>query len=150
MTSNIGASVISSPKPPLGFSSGSNRQKYVSQQIAEELKHFFKPEFLNRIDETITFRPLDDDDLLRISDKLLCELADRLRSNGIKFVFSPAVSRFVCERAKDAAYGARPLRRGIQTLLEDSLAEELLTGRLRSEQGISADVCGGKILFSSL
>ena len=114
MTSNIGAADITDNRGRLGFSGQSeDRQAFISQRINAELKRSFKPEFLNRLDETIVFRQLDRSDMTRIADKLLGELSARMAKSGIECTFSPAVAQYIAEHSNEPGYGARPLRRAI-------------------------------------
>ena len=151
MTSNIGAASITDSRGRLGFAGqAEDRQKYITQRINEELKRSFKPEFLNRLDETIIFRQLSREDMGRISSKLLSELSGRLKSSGIKLSVSPAVNDFLVSKAYDPVYGARPLRRTIQTLIEDAIAEKLLDGSFQRGSGIAVGVENNSIDFSSI
>jgi len=151
MTSNIGASEITDNKGRLGFAGHSeDRQTYISQRIITELKRSFKPEFLNRLDETIVFRQLSGDDMTLIAEKLLGEFAERLNKSGIDTSYSPSVPEFLAKHSREPGYGARPLRRSIQTLIEDGIAEGLLSGRLQRENGIKIDVNDSGIVFSGI
>ena len=151
MASNIGAADITDGKGRLGFAGqAEDRQAYISQRINAALKRSFKPEFLNRLDETIVFRQLDREDMARIAEKLLSELSSRMAKAGIELSFSSAVSKFLAQRSHEPGYGARPLRRSIQTLIEDGIAERLLDGNLRHDGGIFIDVDDNNIVFSGI
>ena len=149
MTSNIGAADITDNRGRLGFAGqAEDRQAFISQRINAELKHSFKPEFLNRLDETIVFRQLNNDDLALIAAKLLGELSSRMAKSAIECSFSPAVAQFIAESSHEPGYGARPLRRSIQTSIEDVIAERLLRGDLQQGGCIKVDVEDNNIVFS--
>ncbi len=151
MTSNIGAADITDNRGRLGFSGQTeDRQVFISQRIKEELKRSFKPEFLNRLDETIVFRQLDREDMTRIAAKLLDELSTRMSKSGIECSFSPAVAQYIAEHSHEPGYGARPLRRSIQNIIEDAIAERLLRGDLPQGQGITADIEDNNIVFRGI
>ncbi|MDD6189695.1 MAG: ATP-dependent Clp protease ATP-binding subunit [Clostridiales bacterium] len=151
MTSNIGAASVTGGKGRLGFAgSDDDRQAYISQRINDELKRSFKPEFLNRLDESIVFRQLSKNDLMKISEKLLSELSQRLDKAGIRLSFSPAVCELLTRKGYDSGYGARPLRRAIQTLIEDGISEKLLDGSCTRGSGIGISVENDNIVFSPL
>ncbi len=152
MTSNIGAAGISGNRTPLGFGvHDTDRQKFISRSVNEALKRSFKPEFLNRLDESIVFRQLNREDLTAISHRLLAELSERLEKQGIRLSVSPAVHALLVQKAYDAERGARPLRRCIQTLIEDSIAEKLLDGSISGSGKIyvDADDNGGLVFKES-
>ena len=132
MTSNAGAQAIVEPKK-LGFASGNDeKQNYerMKGSVMEEVRRIFKPEFLNRIDETIVFRALNKDDMKQIVGLMTKELAKRCETQlGITLVVRDAAKQYIVDKAYDPKYGARPLRRKIQD--EDPLAEKLLDGSIR-------------------
>lgn len=134
MTSNAGAQAIVEPKK-LGFASGNDeKQNYerMKGSVMEEVRRIFKPEFLNRIDETIVFRALNKDDMKRIVGLMTKELAKRCETQlGITLVVRDAAKQYIVDKAYDPKYGARPLRRKIQDEIEDPLAEKLLDGSIR-------------------
>lgn len=134
MTSNAGAQAIVEPKK-LGFASGNDeKQNYerMKGSVMEEVRRFFKPEFLNRIDETIVFRALNKDDMKQIVGLMTKELAKRCETQlGITLVVRDAAKQYIVDKAYDPKYGARPLRRKIQDEIEDPLAEKLLDGSIR-------------------
>lgn len=134
MTSNAGAQTIISPKK-LGFMSvDDEKQNYeqMKKAVMEELKHIFKPEFLNRIDETIVFRTLNKEDMKVIVTMLSKKLIDRCKTQlDITLDIKSNVKAYIAQEAYDPKYGARPLRRMIQTKIEDMLAEELLSGNIK-------------------
>lgn len=134
MTSNAGAQAIVEPKK-LGFASGNDeKQNYerMKDSVMEEVRRIFKPEFLNRIDETIVFRALNKDDMKQIVGLMTKELAKRCGTQlGITLVVRDAAKQYIVDKAYDPKYGARPLRRKIQDEIEDPLAEKLLDGSIR-------------------
>ena len=134
MTSNAGAQAIVEPKK-LGFASGNDeKQNYerMKGSVMEEVRRIFKPEFLNRIDETIVFRALNKDDMKQIVGLMTKELAKRCETQlGITLVVRDAAKQYIVDKAYDPKYGARPLRRKIQDEIEDPLAEKLLDGSIR-------------------
>lgn len=134
MTSNAGAQAIVEPKK-LGFASGNDeKQNYerMKGSVMDEVRRIFKPEFLNRIDETIVFRALNKDDMKQIVGLMTKELAKRCETQlGITLVVRDAAKQYIVDKAYDPKYGARPLRRKIQDEIEDPLAEKLLDGSIR-------------------
>jgi ATP-dependent Clp protease ATP-binding subunit ClpC len=133
MTSNVGAEIIRQ-KGSLGFKSHDAEMTYqdMKQRLLEEVKKTFKPEFLNRIDDIIVFRPLNRDDLEKIVDLELKEVSQRLKEQGIVIELSSEAKDFLIEKGFDVAFGARPLKRIIQRFIEDSLAEEIISGRIKN------------------
>lgn len=139
MTSNAGAQAIVEPKK-LGFASGNDeKQNYerMKGSVMEEVRRIFKPEFLNRIDETIVFRALNKDDMKQIVGLMTKELAKCCETQlGITLVVRDAAKQYIVDKAYDPKYGARPLRRKIQDEIEDPLAEKLLDGSIRRGDGV--------------
>ncbi len=150
MTSNAGAQSIVEPKR-LGFTSGDNaKQDYerMKSGVMEEVKRIFKPEFLNRIDETIVFHALEKEDMKKIVTLMTKTLIERCRTQmGIQLVIRDSVKAYIVEKAYDPKYGARPLRRMIQNKLEDGLAEELLAGKLRAGGQVEITIRKGEVCF---
>ena len=151
MTSNAGAQSIVSPKH-LGFGAGSDEKKNyetMKASVMEEVRRIFKPEFLNRIDETIVFHSLNEDHICSIAGLLLKELCLRCKEQmEITLKISPAVKQHIAKAGFDAKYGARPLRRAVQSQVEDALAEEILAGRVKAGDTVSVSCRKGKIVFS--
>ena len=145
MTSNAGATRILEPKN-LGFNSKNDEQanyKKMQEAVLDEIKHIFKPEFLNRIDETIVFSSLTKDNMKEIINILLKELKKRASSQmKIKLNISESAKAFMVEKGYDPKYGARALKRKVQTLLEDELAEQILSGNIKS--GDTVDIKASK------
>ena len=148
MTSNAGASSIVTPKK-LGFASADNAKQdyeFMKNSVMNEVKQIFKPEFLNRIDETIVFHMLQKDEIMKIAGMLLEELKKRCESQlSIQVSFKDSVRKWLAETAYDAKYGARPLKRAIQNKLEDLLADEILEGRIKEGDHVDVKVVNGKV-----
>ncbi len=151
MTSNAGAQRIIDPKK-LGFSNvedADSEHKDMKNNVMEEVKRMFKPEFLNRIDDIIVFRALSKEDVKGITALMLKELKNRLvKQLGITLTYGDTVKNFIFEKGYDKKYGARPLKRAIQNNIEDSLAEEILAGNFQSGDKVSMTVKDGKVLFT--
>ena len=131
MTSNVGAKTISDGRSPLGFDTGGNRDDAaMRQQVLEELRGTFRPEFLNRVDETIVFHRLRREDLLRITEILLSRLQERFAEKALTLTADEEAVAWLTDHGSDEKYGARPLRRCIQHSIEDAAAELLLEGGL--------------------
>ena len=135
MTSNVGAKSITAAPTPLGFAANAQEDgeahfRAVKEAVTAELRRTFRPEFLNRVDETIVFRPLSEENMAEIARRLLKKTAARMEALGIRFVFYDVAARLLARRGTDASYGARPLRRLISAEVEDALASLLLEGTL--------------------
>ena len=135
MTSNVGAKSITAAPTPLGFAANAQEDgeahfRAVKEAVTAELRRTFRPEFLNRVDETIVFRPLSEENMAEIARRLLKKTAARMEALGIRFVFDDAAARLLAQRGMDETYGARPLRRLISAEVEDALASLLLEGTL--------------------
>lgn len=150
MTSNAGAQSIVTPKK-LGFASvNDEKQDYerMKSLVMEDVSRIFKPEFLNRIDETIVFRMLNKDDMKKIVTILSKTLVERCRSQmDIDVVITEPVKAYVVEKAYDPKYGARPLRRMIQTKIEDQLAEEILSGHVKKGDTVRVALRKKELVF---
>ena len=151
MTSNAGAQRIVDPKK-LGFSNVENAEsehKDMKNNVMEEVKRLFKPEFLNRIDDIIVFRALSKEDVKGIAALMLKELKNRLaKQMDITLTYGDTVKNFIFEKGYDKKYGARPLKRAIQNNIEDSLAEEILSGKIQASDKVSMTVVDGKVVFT--
>ena len=136
MTSNIGARAITDRRTALGFSGldGTPERSYaeIREAVTAELKKTFRPEFLNRIDEIIVFHRLTGEDIRAIAGNMVQTVALRAAVLGVHLTVTPEAVARLAEAGYDPDYGARPLRRTVQTQLEDPLAEALLTGELSS------------------
>ncbi|MBQ1547755.1 MAG: ATP-dependent Clp protease ATP-binding subunit [Lachnospiraceae bacterium] len=152
MTSNAGAKAIIEPKR-LGFSEATDEKadyEDMKSGVMDEVKRIFKPEFLNRIDETIVFRQLNKDDMSKIVTIMTKSLVDRLKSEmQINLTISAQVKKYIVDKSYEPKYGARPLRRQIQTDMEDVLAEEILNGNVKPGEEITAKLKDKKIVFEN-
>ncbi len=150
MTSNVGAREIKN-KTGMGFTKSSAEDEYkrMENAIREEVKRVFTPEFLNRIDDQIVFQSLSREDLISIVDILLAQLQKNLSERGILLEVTPKAKEIIVEHGYDPALGARPLRRSIQQLVEDEIAEGLLLGRYFDFSAIKISDRGGKLHFES-
>ena len=150
MTSNAGAQRIMEPKN-LGFSSGdSEKMNYdkMKENVMEEVKRLFKPEFINRIDEIMVFHPLNRDHMKQVVTMLSKNLTNRCRKQmDIELTVSPALKEYIVEKYTDAKMGARPMKRAIQTEIEDTLAEEILSGNVKGGDRVSAVLKNKKVVF---
>ncbi|OPH08993.1 ATP-dependent Clp protease ATP-binding subunit [Cylindrospermopsis raciborskii] len=143
LTSNIGSKVIEKGGMSLGFefdNQANASYNRIRNLVNEELKSYFRPEFLNRVDEIIVFSQLNKDEVKEISQIMLEEVAKRLQEKGIKLEVTEAFKDLVVTEGYDPSYGARPLRRAIMRLLEDSLAEAILSGEIREGDQAIVDV----------
>jgi len=147
MTSNVGSQFIS------GYAGARDEASYeqMKQQVTDTLRQVFRPEFLNRIDEIIVFHALTEDNLAAIVELLLGDLSRRLAEHDLALEVTPAARRLVAAEGHDPAYGARPLKRSIQRLVENPLARALLEGRFKPGTTIKvdADAGSGTLLFSA-
>ena len=150
MTSNAGAQSIVAPKK-LGFASvDDEKQDYerMKSLVMEDVSRIFKPEFLNRIDETIVFRMLNKDDMKQIVTILSKTLIERCQSQmDIRLVITEPAKTYIVEKAYDPKYGARPLRRMIQSKIEDQLAEEILAGKVKKGDTVRVGCRKGELTF---
>lgn len=152
MTSNAGAQAIVEPKK-LGFASVDDEKtnyEFMKNGVMEEVKRIFKPEFLNRIDETIVFRSLNKEDMKQIVSIMTRSLVERCKTQmDIDLTIRDAVKKHLVDVSFDPKYGARPLRRRIQTDLEDPLAEHILAGEVKKGSKVVVTMKKGQIVFTS-
>lgn len=130
MTSNVGASKITDPKGALGFGEKGDENANIEELVMADLKKTFKPEFLNRIDEIIVFNQLEKTDIEEIARRMLKTLAKQLKELGTEIEFTPEAISAIADAGFDKVYGARPLRRAIQTKIENRLSELILENKL--------------------
>ncbi|MCR5357343.1 MAG: ATP-dependent Clp protease ATP-binding subunit [Lachnospiraceae bacterium] len=153
MTSNAGANRIVDPKH-LGFMTEVNEQadhKKMKDSVMEEVKRIFKPEFINRIDEIIVFRSLNQDDMKRIVTLLTDQLAGRMKEElNVTFTVSDPVKKHIALKGEDKKFGARPLKRAIQTMLEDKLAEAVLDGTIKEGDHVKAALKNNEIVLENI
>jgi ATP-dependent Clp protease ATP-binding subunit ClpC len=152
MTSNCGAQNIMTPKR-LGFGAQENESAdytFMKDRVMEEVRQSFKPEFLNRIDEIIVFHPLNRDNMKQILDIMLGNITDRVKEQmDIRLSVTDEAKAYLIDAGYDSKYGARPLRRALQTKLEDSLAEEILDGKIRKGDSVTVRAEDQKLVFSA-
>jgi ATP-dependent Clp protease ATP-binding subunit ClpC len=150
MTTNLGTRDIA--RGVMGFAlegDGAGDYERMKGKVNEELKKSFKPEFLNRVDETIVFPQLSKDELVQIVDLFIKKLAVRLEDRNMTLSLSPAAKDRLIEIGFDPALGARPLRRAVQREIEDKLSEKILHGELLNTEHIDVDYIGGEFVFTS-
>jgi ATP-dependent Clp protease ATP-binding subunit ClpB len=143
MTSNLGSQYI----VETGAGTDGEAWERVADQVRGELRRHFRPEFLNRVDDVIVFRPLSRDDLARIVELQMAKLRELLAARGIALDLTPAALELLAAEGYDPLYGARPLKRVIQRRLQNPIALELLEGRFAEGDRIRADARGGALAF---
>ena len=153
MTSNAGAERIVAPKN-LGFVTAEDTAErdhnLMKERVMEEVERLFRPEFLNRLDETIVFHMLSEKDVKDIASMMLKDLSKRAKENlGITLSYGAPLKQFIYDKGYDKKYGARPLRRAVQTWVEDPLSEEYLQGRIKKDTAVSLGVKDGKVTFNT-
>src|SRR5437773_2212175 len=144
MTTNLGTRDISKGVS-VGFArAGESKGSYdrMKSKVTEELKHHFRPEFLNRVDDTIVFHQLTQDEIVTIVDLMIAKVDERLKDRDMGMELRPAAKALLAERGYDPVLGARPLRRTIQRAIEDALSEKILFGELKAGQIVMVDVKG--------
>ncbi len=145
MTSNAGTTLKAN-----AFGFGAEGHVALESRVQTVLKEMFRPEFLNRVDEIIVFHELSRDEIRSIVDLMLLDVIRQLKEKGFGFVVTDAVKDLLAEKGYDPKYGARPLRKTIQRLLEDPLSDLILSGKLQGKIAVSADLKDGKIEFDML
>ena len=151
MTSNIGADVIKN-QASLGFKKGTDEHTYeaMKEQLKKEVEKHFRPEFLNRVDNIIVFKPLSKEDLKKIIEIELKSVKKRLENYNISITLTDEVLDFLIEKGYNQNFGARPLRRAIENYLEDPLSEEILQGRFEGKKHVKARIQDGKLVFDEV
>ena len=142
MTSNVGAREIAQTTP-LGFSGNDHAglsDKEIKSRVVAEMKKLFRPEFLNRIDEIIVFKSLTDEQIAQIVELMVADLRERMIAQNMSINLTPAATKLIAKEGTDTTFGARPLRRAIQRLLEDPLSEQILEGKWQSGSIVDVDV----------
>ena len=151
MTSNAGAKAIIEPKK-LGVTQQEDQKadyKRMKANVMDEVKQLFRPEFLNRIDEIIVFHPLNEDNMKKIVGLMCKEVVQRAKEQlEITLVVRDSVKKHIVETGSDKKYGARPLRRAVQSQLEDKLAEALLNGEIKRGDHVEAGISKKEIKFT--
>lgn len=151
MTSNAGAHTLKK-QHALGFGISDNSERGyegMKESIMDDVKRLFKPEFLNRVDEIIVFHPLEQRDIDQIARLMLLNVAQRLKERGIELIISDDAVSLLAHEGFDAQYGARPLRRAIQRMVEDALSEEILSGRIHLGERVNMRAVDGKLVFEA-
>jgi ATP-dependent Clp protease ATP-binding subunit ClpC len=150
MTSNIGAHSISAERK-MGFGDTDNSHDYSEMKAAVlgDVKKFFRPEFLNRLDDTIVFHALEHSQIAQIAGLMLKAVADRLKERGIELTVSQKAVEALAEKGYDPAFGARPLRRTIQRQVEDALSEEILAGTVKLGSFVEAEWVEDRLVFTN-
>lgn len=151
MTSNVGARLITDKQKSLGFTpddeSKAEEQRDIKQLVMGELKNVFRPEFLNRVDDIIVFNKLKQDEIKQIASKMLDTLEKRLEKMNINISFTDSAVTAIADKGFDENYGARPLRRAIQSEIEDALSEQMLEGKIKDNSTVVCDCKDGKFTF---
>ncbi len=151
MTSNAGANLLKQSSGTMGFAakeeSDEEQHETAKKKVMEEVRRVFKPEFLNRVDEMLVFHPLGKPELAKIVDILLGDVKKRLREKEIGLEFSPAAKMLLVEQGTDFKYGARPLKRAIQRMVEDEIAACLLGGEFGAGDIIYVKKAGNALIF---
>jgi ATP-dependent Clp protease ATP-binding subunit ClpC len=152
MTSNVGAEMIRKGTV-LGFTPGANQAKTreqtyekMKENLLNEMKKTFRPEFLNRVDGVVVFHSLTREQIRQIVDLMLTSVTQQLKEKGITLEVTDAARDFLGEKGYDELYGARPLRRAIQDMVEDKLSEDLLRGNFQSGDTVVVDLEGDQIV----
>ena len=153
MTSNIGARLITDKKTSFGFSAQADADQAlesdIKNDVLEELKRHFKPEFLNRVDDTIVFTKLGLEDIKKIAENMLKNLKSRLENLEIEADFDQSAIEAIANKGFDKVYGARPLRRAIQSQIEDVLSEKILDGSVKKGDKITCSHNGSEFVFEN-
>lgn len=152
MTSNVGAREISQTAP-IGFSANGEKSgmsdKDIQTRVMSEVKKTFRPEFLNRLDDIIVFKSLTEEQIKQIVDLMIADLRDRLIAQNMTINLTEAARSYIAEEGTDVTFGARPLRRAIQRLIEDPISEEILEGKWTSGSVVDVDYDGEKLTFTA-
>ena len=151
MTSNVGARLITEKHKALGFTpQDDDKVKTDTRELVMgELKKLFRPEFLNRVDDIIMFNKLTQDEIKQIASKMLDTLTQRLAAMDITITFTDSAVTAIADKGFDDAYGARPLRRAIQSEIEDVLSEQMLDGKIKENSTVTCDYQDGKFTFTN-
>ncbi|MFH1709778.1 MAG: AAA family ATPase [bacterium] len=150
MTTNLGSQLISEGAAPIGFAAKADLEasyEKIKSRVMDEIKKEFRPEFLNRIDEIIVFHPLTNEELKKIVVLLLTDLEKQVELKGMHFAVNDEVKNYLLKEGYDPKFGARPLRRAIQRLIENPLSNEMLKGIFKEGDTIQASMKEGKLIF---
>ena len=150
MTSNVGARGIENPTP-FGFSMSDDDEKArydkMKDTVMDEMKKMFRPEFLNRLDDTIIFHQLTKEEIRKIVDIMTKDLSERMKAQNMELIINDDVKDELAKEGYSPSYGARPLRRVIQKRIEDEISEEMLSGKFKEGDVVTASLKDGKIVF---
>ena len=150
MTSNVGAGALTEKAKSLGFAASNSKeseQAGIESNVMQALKNTFRPEFLNRLDEIIVFNRLGDDDIKKIALLMLEDLKKRITALEVDISFDDSLISFIAKKGFDPVYGARPLRRAITSLVEDSFSEAMLEGRIKAGDKLTAKAVDNKVIY---
>ncbi len=149
MTSNVGAAALTEKTKSLGFASNSAdaEKNNIEENVMQALKSTFRPEFLNRLDDIIVFNRLDDEDIKKIASIMLSEIKKRISDIGVDISFDDTVVEYVSRKGYDRVYGARPLRRAITNLIEDSFSEAMLEGKIKAGDTVTAKIADETVIY---
>ena len=147
MTSNVGASKITERRQSLGFTGSDDENKTIEELVMGDLKKTFKPEFLNRLDEIIVFNQLSEEDIKEIAKRMLKTLKKRVKDMDIEIEFTDSAIEELAKEGFDKVYGARPLRRAIQSKIEDRLSELILEEKIKPNTKCTVDFKDGEFTF---
>ena len=148
MTSNAGAHAINDGRVVgFGGQSASTQYEDMKMRVLEELKRVFRPEFLNRVDETVVFHALTHEEIRQIAALMLSQMQKRLEELGVSLTYDEEAVALLAKEGYDEKFGARPLRRAIQRRVEDALSEELISGRLKLGDRVRASVSEDELVF---
>lgn len=152
MTSNAGANFLKTDAAAMGFETheppDEKKRELAEKQVMKEVRRIFKPEFLNRIDEMLVFRSLGRKELMKITDILLRDVKERLAEKNIRLEISPSAKNHIIDEGTDAKYGARPLKRAVQKLIEDELSGRILAREFKAGDTISVKKSGSRLEFA--
>jgi ATP-dependent Clp protease ATP-binding subunit ClpC len=151
MTSNLGARVIQK-RASLGFQASADASRAsLEEQVMQQVRQTFQPEFINRLDEIIIFDELTNDDLLKILDLQIGRLNTVVAARGLKLVLTDRAQKWLIDKTcSDRKYGARPLKRALQKHLEDELSEALIQGHIADDSTVEVDTAGGGLAFREI
>lgn len=152
MTSNVGANLIDKENR-LGFKRDADRDELdyetMKERVIDEMRRTFRPEFLNRVDDVIVFHALQEEHMKEIVELMLMTVSKRISEFGLHLEFTQAAKELLVKNGYDPTFGARPLRRVIQRMVEDQLSEEMLAGKFKSGDEILVDGAEDKIVFKT-
>ena len=149
MTSNAGAGALTNTSRTLGFTGSESDDKDKKQKALGALRDIFRPEFLNRVDEIIVFNSLNEEDIEKIAKLMLSNVSKRIKAIGVDISFTKEAVKLISEKGTDKVYGARPLRREIQRIVEDAFAEKMLLGEIKTGDKVVVSDSDGTLVFKT-